>query len=97
MGIIDSGIDINHLDFKDSTGYTRIKYLWDMTKPTAPNTPQPYAYGQEWNDVDIMGGLAASHTGEDQFGHGTYVTGIAAGNGSAVGDVYKRQEVSGKQ
>lgn len=85
MGIIDSGIDINHLDFKDSTGYTRIKYLWDMTKPTAPNTPQPYAYGQEWNDVDIMGGLAASHTGEDQYGHGTYVTGIAAGNGSAVG------------
>lgn len=85
MGIIDSGIDINHLDFKDSTGYTRIKYLWDMTKPHAANTPQPYDYGQEWNDADIMAGLAVSHTGEDQFGHGTYVTGIAAGNGSAVG------------
>ncbi len=85
MGIIDSGIDINHLDFKDSTGYTRIKYLWDMTKPVAANTPQPYGYGQEWTDADIMAGLASSHTGEDQFGHGTYVTGIAAGNGSAVG------------
>lgn len=85
MGIIDSGIDINHPDFKDSTGYTRIKWLWDMTKPLAGNTPQPYGYGQEWSDADIMAGLASSHTGEDEFGHGTYVTGIAAGNGSAVG------------
>ncbi len=85
MGIIDSGIDINHLDFKDSTGTTRIKWLWDMTKPIAANTPQPYGYGQEWSEADIMAGLANSHTGEDQYGHGTYVTGIAAGNGSAVG------------
>lgn len=85
MGIIDSGIDINHPDFKDSTGYTRIKFLWDMTKPVAANTPQPYGYGQEWTDADIMAGLANSHTGEDQYGHGTYVTGIAASNGRAVG------------
>ena len=85
IGIIDSGIDINHPDFKDSLGNTRVRFLWDMTKPIAVNTPQPYNYGQEWRDNEIDAGLAVSHTGEDQFGHGTFVTGIAAGNGSAVG------------
>ncbi len=85
MGIIDSGIDINHPDFKDSSGMTRIKWLWDMTKPVAGNTPQPYGYGQEWSQADIIAGDAVAHTGEDQYGHGTYVTGIAASNGLAVG------------
>ncbi|MBL0103976.1 MAG: S8 family serine peptidase [Bacteroidetes bacterium] len=85
MGIIDSGLDLNHPDFKDSTGHTRVKWLWDMTKPVASNTPS-YGYGQEWSGADIDAGLATSHTGEDQFGHGTYVTGIAAGNGLATGN-----------
>ncbi|TAH38793.1 MAG: hypothetical protein EYC69_13990 [Bacteroidetes bacterium] len=85
IGYIDSGIDLNHPDFQDSLGNTRVAWLWDMTKPVAANTPQPYGYGQEWNASDIDNGLAISHTGEDEYGHGTYVAGIGSGNGAALG------------
>jgi subtilisin family serine protease len=84
LGIIDSGIDTDHPDFKDSLGQTRVQWLWDMTKPLAANTPVPYGYGQEWSKQDIDNGLSVAHTGEDQFGHGSYVTGIAAGDGSGI-------------
>ncbi len=86
IGYIDSGLDLNHPDFKDSLGMTRVAWLWDMTKPVASNTPQPYGYGQEWSAADIDNGLAVSHTGEDQYGHGTYVAGIGSGNGFATGN-----------
>ena len=85
MGIIDSGIDFTHPDFKDSLGNTRVKWLWDMTLPNSTNSPAPYGYGQEFSGQQIDNGSASAHTGQDQFGHGTYVSGIAAGNGSAVG------------
>ena len=85
MGIIDSGIDISHPDFRDSSGHTRIKWLWDMNLADSVNTPSPYGYGQEFTGNQIDSGLATAHTGQDQFGHGTYVLGIASGNGSAVG------------
>ena len=85
IGYIDSGLDFRHPDFQDSLGNTRVKWLWDMTKPVAANTPQPYGYGQEWSAADIDNGLANSHTAEDEYGHGTYVAGIGSGNGRAVG------------
>lgn len=85
MGYIDSGLDLHHPDFQDSLGNTRVAWLWDMTKPIAANTPQPYGYGQEWSRADIDSGFASSHTGEDEYGHGTYVAGIGSGNGRAVG------------
>ncbi len=85
LGIIDSGLDLDHPDFKDSTGHTRVRWLWDMNLPNGANSPAPYNYGQEFSGQDIDNGLAAAHTGQDQNGHGTYVAGIAAGNGSAVG------------
>lgn len=84
MGIIDSGIDFTHPDFKDSSGNTRIKYLWDQTQPAASNTPLPYSYGQEWDSTGIQNGNASAHNDLAYFGHGTHVTGIAAGNGLAI-------------
>ena len=84
MGIIDSGIDFTHPDFQDSSGNTRIKYLWDQNLANATNTPQPYNYGQEWDNLAIDSGAAAAHTDLAHWGHGTHVTGIAAGDGSAV-------------
>jgi len=85
LGFIDSGIDYNHPDFQDSLGQSRIAWLWDQTLPDDTNTPQPYAYGQEFSAQDIDNGLAAAHTGQAEYGHGTYVAGIGAGNGRAVG------------
>ena len=83
MVIIDSGIDFNHPDFKDASGNTRIKYLWDMTMPNAANTPTAYNYGQDWNNVDIDLGNC-NHDPTKEWGHGTHVTSIAAGNGLAI-------------
>lgn len=83
VGIIDSGTDFNHPDFKDVNGRSRIKHLWDMTKPLAANTPTTFGYGQEWNNQQIDLGQC-THTDMVQYGHGTLSSGIAAGNGYSV-------------
>jgi len=89
VGIIDSGIDFNNPDFKDSNGKTRIKFLWDHTKPNGPNTPQPYNFGQEWTNTEIDLGQC-THTDIAHFGHGTISSGISASNGnSSIGNKYK--------
>jgi subtilisin family serine protease len=84
MGIIDTGIDFSHPDLRDSLGNTRIKFLWDQTQPSGPGTPS-YGYGIEWDSAAIDGGLAGAHTDIPWNGHGTHVSGVAAGNGLASG------------
>ncbi len=84
IGIIDSGIDINHEDFKDASGKSRILYLWDQSNYYGSH-PFGYEYGTEWEKSDIDVGWC-SH--KDTIGHGTLVAGIAAGNGAATGNLY---------
>jgi subtilisin family serine protease len=84
VGIIDSGTDFNHPDFKDASGNTRISYLWDQTVSTPTNPPMPYAYGEEWTAAQINLGVC-THSDVAFWGHGTGVSGIAAGNGLANG------------
>ncbi|MBI2720930.1 MAG: S8 family peptidase [Bacteroidetes bacterium] len=84
VGIIDTGIDIDHGDFKDAAGKTRIQFLWDQ-KPTSGSTvPSPYNYGIEWTAAQINASVC-THNDLPQYGHGTHVSGIAAGNGLANG------------
>lgn len=82
VGIIDTGLDFTHPDFKDSTGQSRVLWIWDHLLGVAGNTPQPYNYGQQFSKADIDAGNASAHV--DQTAHGTHVTGIAVANGDSM-------------
>lgn len=81
IGTVDTGVDLDHDDFKSESGSTRILELWDQTDAVGPN-PALFPYGSAWGSVDINT-LRARET--DLEGHGTHVLGIAAGDGSATG------------
>ncbi|HXB42174.1 MAG TPA: S8 family peptidase [Bacteroidia bacterium] len=88
FGLVDTGIDFKHPDFKDSaTGKTRIKWIWDQALTTGGVKPMPYGYGQEWNNVQIDSGHC-THVDINDIGHGTKVSGIAVGNGN-TNAIYK--------
>jgi len=84
IGIIDAGIDFSHPDFTDANGDTRIQYLWDQSQSSS-KSPDPYGYGTEWTHQEIDNGQCTHTEPSNQFGHGTNVAGLAAGDGSAVG------------
>ncbi len=81
VGIMDSGLDFNHPDFKRSNGNSRVRYLWDQTKAGVGTAPGPYNYGRDWDSAAINAGICTHSPNLNYFGHGTGVTGIAAGNG----------------
>jgi len=87
IGIIDSGIDYVHPDFRNADGTTRILYLWDQTDPNGP-PPEGFSAGVEYSAADLNQALASPQPLEiiprlDTVGHGTAVAGVAAGNGRA--------------
>ncbi|PBQ33040.1 hypothetical protein CNR22_15060 [Sphingobacteriaceae bacterium] len=84
LGFIDTGIDVVHKDFKDAQGNTRIKFLWDQTTNSGSTVPSPYGYGIEWTDTQINANQC-THSDMAYYGHGTHVSGIAAGNGLSNG------------
>jgi subtilisin family serine protease len=84
VGIIDTGIDFSHPDFKDAMGNTRIDFIWDQTINTPTTSPMPFNYGQEWTAAQINASLC-THQDTINYGHGTHVSGITAGNGLANG------------
>ena len=89
LGIIDSGIDYLHPDFRNEDGSTRILYLWDQDQ------------GQVYDREDINRALAAYGEQNDRraalnivpsvdvSGHGTAAAAIAAGNGRGSDGVYR--------
>ncbi len=79
IGIVDSGIDWSHPGFKNPDGTTRILYIWDQT--ISGKKPPYFNYGTEWNSSEINTGSCTETDGPASSGHGTHVTGIAAGNG----------------
>lgn len=85
VGIIDSGIDPTHPDFKNDDGTTRILAFWDQND--FGGSLAPYGYGKEYTASDIDAGLMANYLDTTYDGHGTAVTGMAAGGGKARRDV----------
>ena len=92
--IIDTGIDWEHLDFRDisNPAQSRILYLWDQTiTPTGGETSPSETgcnYGVEYTQAQINNEIDGSPAGfvreEDTNGHGTHVAGSAAGNGGTL-------------
>ncbi|MDP3775913.1 MAG: S8 family peptidase [Gemmatimonadales bacterium] len=85
VGILDTGIDFRHGDFRNPDGTSRLLYLWDQTVSGTPPGViggQSFSRGNECNAALIN---ANGCSQQDTFGHGTHVAGIAAGNGAATG------------
>ena len=88
VGVVDSGVDYFHPDFRNEDGSSRILKLWDQSIPG--NSPEGYIRGTEYTKDKIDEALAFGETEgrhlvptRDSSGHGTAVLGIAAGNGRA--------------
>lgn len=82
VGIVDSGVDYDHADFKDSTGATRIVKIWDQTAAGTGPPGTSFPYGLEWSAAQIN---LATCPERDTLEHGTHAAGIAAGDGSQTG------------
>jgi subtilisin family serine protease len=82
IGYVDTGLDYNHLDFKDSLGNTRVLRYWDQIAPVNFRTPDKYGYGQAFTNDDINAGINPSYANGS---HGTTVTGCGSGNAMANG------------
>ncbi|MCL2698136.1 MAG: S8 family serine peptidase [Oscillospiraceae bacterium] len=88
IGIIDSGIDYTHPDFRNQNGDSRVLYLWDQLQGNNP--PEGFYSGTEYSNSQlnaILRDLRDRYTAVsmDTVGHGTAVSGVAAGNGRSSG------------
>ncbi len=97
MGVVDSGIDLLHKDFRydpDGTGTergSRVLWLWDQSAGGGGPRPPWWGdqlteptYGAFYSRTDLETFIArGSAPTTDTLGHGTHVAGIAAGDGSS--------------
>ncbi len=85
VGVYDTGLDLEHRDFRRPDGGTRVLFAWDQTESGSG----PGRLGEHVLDHGIECGASAIEAGAcpmvDRVGHGTHVAGTAAGNGSATG------------
>jgi subtilisin family serine protease len=91
IGIIDTGVDLAHGDFKKPNGQTRVSFAWDQISSSG-TPPAGFGYGSEWTEAQINNGQAQLF---DNNGHGTHVAGIALGDGSATGNGRPAQQYVG--
>ena len=82
VGIIDSGIDYRHGDFRTEDDQSRILAIWDQLDNSGA-APDGYPYGTLWEKTSLDQKTCA-HIPR-RF-HGTHVASIAAGDGSETGN-----------
>jgi subtilisin family serine protease len=95
IGIVDTGIDILHNNFRKADNVTtRILALWDQTLIAAAGENAPAGFGTlgvEFTPAQINAAIQAKNESfrhQDVNGHGSHVAGIAAGNGSQSGNCH---------
>jgi len=93
VGIVDTGVDVRHLDLRNADGTTRIAWLLDLSRPALGLHPDiekqfgclddlDYCAVYSGADIDaLIGNDVAGDEPRDSFGHGTHVASLAAGNG----------------
>jgi subtilisin family serine protease len=93
VGICDSGCDYTHPSFRRADGTSRILFIWDqgLTPQAGEASPAGFGYGVQYSNAQINAALATANPfaavrHHDFQLHGTHVTGIAAGDGSAAGE-----------
>lgn len=74
VGVVDSGFDYTQPSFNDSSGVSRIKYVWDQSLAGTP--PSGFRYGMEISSSGILKKLGSDAKFET---HGTHVLSIATG------------------
>lgn len=89
VGIIDSGIDIFHEEFRWEDGSTRLIGFWDQSMPADGTTsaPEGFSYGVYFDEErinQILNGAYENISLGDFSGHGTAVASIAAGSNIGV-------------
>ena len=85
VGVLDSGIDYFHPDFRNEDGTTRIAALWDQTLDrvfTEQELNEALAAGSRAEGLRLVPSV-------DSSGHGTAVAGIAAGSGRGQNGAYR--------
>ncbi len=87
VGLYDTGLDLQHQDFIDASGKTRVLGVWDQTTGGTP--PEGFVGGSYCTPESVQQAVDSNGTAgcreKDTIGHGTHVAGIAAGDGSAPG------------
>lgn len=86
VGVVDTGIDYQNSLFLDAQGRSRIGVIWDQTLTgfeKSDEIPVPY-YGTAFSGRQIQEAIGSENPFEivpskDTNGHGTYITGVAAG------------------
>ena len=97
IGIIDTGIDFYHKDFRDpdDPDKSRILRIWDISlePEDGEDHPELFDNGVEYTRDDIENELRNETNGvirsRDKNGHGTHVAGVAGGGGVLHDGKYK--------
>lgn len=89
VAILDTGINYEHEDFRNTDGTTRLLYLWDQTVGNKP--PEGFYEGIVYTKEDINIALKNNEKllSVDTMGHGTMVSGICVGNGNRSDGAYR--------